>query len=323
MDNDKKHHTEEISLFELFGYIKKGFNRIGDALLRFFAFLVRNAIILIALVVIGIVAGFFMDKATPQSVRTEVVVVAGFGSSDYLYESVEDINYKLQKKDSLFFEKMDLDTEKDYGFSLEINPVPMLREINGDQENYFDLLKENESISEEERQAIINKSYEQHKLVLFHQVDAPAKSFLTTLMDHLRENSHYREVFQLMQKSLDRQIESNIYMLAQIDSLLANYSKNPGTGSAYTENSIDLGNLLVNRMEMQEETRELQQQKIASQGFLKIIAMNMAQPMEDTSVFDKNMVALPLLLLGIFFLICLLARAYRKARKNRHFNRKG
>src|SRR5690606_15206009 len=104
---------------------------------------------------------------------------------------------------------------------------------------------------------------------------------------------------------LDHQIKSNAFMLAQIDSLLANYSKNQGnnTGSAYTENKIDLGNLLTHRMEMQEETREMQQQKIASKGFLKIIDMNIAQPLEDTSVFDKKIIAIPLVLLGLFFLI--------------------
>lgn len=317
MDHSKNHHSEEISLFELWGFIKKGFNRIGDSIFRFIAFLLRNAIILIVLIIVGTAIGYFIDKAMPKSLRTEAVVVAGFESSDYLYASVDAVNHKLEIKDSLFFEKMGLDAKEDYGFSLKIEPVLMMREINGDQENYFELLNDNDMLTEKDRQNLISKSNEQHKLVLYHYKKAPSKRFFNSLIEYFRENPHYQEVFQLMGKSLDHQIESNIYMLAQIDSLLTNYSKNMGTVSAttFSENKIELGNLLANRMQMQEETRKLQQQRIESQGFLKVISMNAGQALEDTSIFDKKTIAYPLILLGLFFLVHVLIRIYRKSKE--------
>lgn len=318
MDENRKHHNEEISLFELWDYIKRGFNKIGNTLLSFFAFLVRNIVILIVLVVLGVVIGFFIDKASPTYVRTEAVVTANFGSSNYLYESIKDINYKLQREDSLFFSKMGISSEEKYGFSLEIKPVVAVWEITGGERSFFDMLEENELLSEEERQAVINKSYEEHRLILFHKKDAPAEEFLNKIIHHISANSHYEEVFQVMQESLDHQIRSNVFMLAQIDSLLANYSKNQinTTGSTYTENKIDLGSLLSNRMEMQEETREMQLKKIASKRFLKVIDMNSAQPLEDTSIFDKKIVAIPLVLLGLFFLIHIIVRVNRKVKNS-------
>lgn len=317
---ERKQQNDEIDVFELFRYIKKGGDKIGNAFLRFFNFLMRNIILIGILLLVGIAAGYFLDKATPKHLKTRAVITTNFSSAEYLYNSVKAINTKLSDRNSFFLEKIGA---KGIQLSLKIEPVISVREVNNEEENYFELLGENETLSEEEHQAIINKSYEQHQLGLFHTEGVPSEKILTAIVDYIRKNPHYQETHKLLRQSLARQIKSNVYLMAQIDSLLANYSKNIGTnnpGLTYSQNTIDFGNLLNNRLEMQEETRNLQKQLIASSSFLKIVDMDVDQPLEKTVISDHYIVFIPLLLLLLFFLVHILLAINSNAKKLKKSN---
>ena len=290
--------------------------------MRFFNFLMRNIIIIGILLLIGLVAGYFIDKTTPKPLRTQAVVATNFSSAEYLYNSVREINSNIQN-DKGFLEEIGFDNNETGKVRLEIKPLISTKEISNEEENFFDLLDENESLSAEERQEIMGRSFERHQLVLFHKKGAPAENILTSILNYLRKNQHYHETHQLLQKSLDRQIKSNVFLLAQIDSLLANFSKNTNANNpnlVYSQNNLDLGNVLFNRMEMQKETRKLQQQLVAASSFLKIVDMDVDQTREEFSFSDNYIVFFPLFLLLLFFFVHLLLALNSKAKQHKKTN---
>lgn len=317
---DKKQHTDEVDVFELFGYIGRGFNNLGNQILRFFNFLMRNVIVLSILLIIGLVAGYFMDKTTPELRKTETLVVSNFGTSKYLYKSIDEIESKLAHSEKGFLKEIGLTEKESQRISLEIEPVISVHEITEEEQAFLELMRANESLDEEEKQAIINRNSQLHKITLFHPENVNAEKVMKRIINHLRQNSHYTTVFNNGVENLQRRIKSNLFILAQIDTLFKNYSKNIGDISALGENlvysnSLNLGELLEIRMELQRNTGVLITENVENTTFLKIIEIGPPTKLKDLHLSSKKILFFPILLIGLFFLIHIMIRLSKKAAK--------
>lgn len=316
----KPQNNDEVDVFELFGYIGRGFNKLGNTLLRFFNFLLRNIVVLIILVIVGIVAGYFVDKSAPNLLKTETFIVSNFGSAEYVYESINGMEaiFKSSKED--FLQEMGVTKAEAKHISLEIAPVISVHEITEQEQVFLELLQDNKSLSREEKQAVINKNYSYHKITLFHPKDVNAEKLTEKIISHLRQNDHYMKVFKNSREILQRQIKSNLFILAQIDSLFKNYSKNIGNVGAVGENlvysnSTNLGDLLETRMDLQTKTNELIIKNVGNSTFLKVLNIGNSSALKSTGLFSKKIVIFPLLLIGLFFLIHVFIGINKKAAK--------
>ena len=105
-----------------------------------------------------------------------------------------------------------------------------------------------------------------------------------------------------------KQHNYNYYVLAQIDSLLGNYTQLIASGGEvgrnliYSENSLNLAGLMNVRMELQKETTKLLTEKVENTAFLKVIDLGYPRDLEDVSVFGKKIVLIPFLLIVGFLL---------------------
>src|SRR5690554_5806149 len=93
-----QNNNEEIDLGDLFRLIKRFFEKIGNLLLRFLSFLLRNAIVLIILIVIGAIIGYFWQKSIEPLYKTEIIVATSFGSQEYLFKAIDEAEYKFSEK---------------------------------------------------------------------------------------------------------------------------------------------------------------------------------------------------------------------------------
>lgn len=313
----KQHNSDEVDVFELFGYIGKGFNNLGNAILRFFNFLMRNIIVLVILIIIGVVAGYFIDKTTPELRKTQALVVSSFGSSEYLYKSIQEMESKFSHSEEGFFKEMGLTKKEINRISLKIEPVIAVHEITREEQAFLEQLGDNESLNEEQKQAILNRSYQNHRITLFHPAGVNAQKLMRKIIDHLRQNSHYEKVFDNSHEILQRQIKSNLFVLAQIDTLFKNYSKNIGNTAALGENlvysnSLNLGQLLEMRMDLQTKTSELIIKNIENTTFLKILSIGNPSALKNATLSSKKMLFLPLLFIGLFFLVHIVLKINKK-----------
>lgn len=318
MEN-KPRNQDEVDVFELFGYIGRGFNKLGNAFLRFFNFLIRNIIILGSLILIGLVAGYFVDKTTPEKRKTVAIVVSNFGSTEYLYKSIDEMEAELKNLTPEFLKELGLTEKEASSLSLEIEPIISVREISPEEKTYLEFLADNESLEKEQKQMILDKSYQHHQITLFHPEEFAGQEILTEIIGQIRQNPHFQKVHTASAENLERQIKSNLFVLSQIDTLFQNYSKNIGDAGAIGENtvysnSLNLGELLKIRMDFQQKTQELIIENIENTGFLKITDMGSPQKPKDTAFASKKILFYPLVLLGLFFLAHLIIRIGKKAK---------
>ncbi|HET8839771.1 MAG TPA: hypothetical protein VFM82_12345 [Flavobacteriaceae bacterium] len=305
---ENKRHNEEVDIFELFRYIGKAFDKLGNLLLRFFNFLLRNIIIIGILILVGLIAGYFLDRNLPEKRKTVATVVSNFESAGYLYKNISEIESLLNNKNEDFLQKMGISETEASHLTLEAKPIEKTLEITPEEKTFFDILEDNEIMTDDEKKELMKRSYSYHEISLFHNESQDGRKYLEKIMEYLRKNSFYIELSKQRNQDIDRRINSNYYVLAQIDSLLGNYTQLIASGGEvgrnliYSENSLNLAGLMNVRMELQEETTKLLTEKVENTAFLKVIDLGYPRDLEDVSVFGKKIVLIPFLLIVGFLL---------------------
>lgn len=325
MENNQR-TTEEIDIFQLFNLIGKTFQKLGTLGLRFYNFLFRRKIILISLIIIGVVAGYFLNKKIPKKQKTEAIVTVAYNGTAYLYESIEAINFKLISNKSTFLEKLGIDQKNGGDLLLSISPIRSVHEISPEEEVFYEQLESNVFLSDAEKAAVIDKSYDYHKITLIHEKGMPSQSILKKIVTYLRENTHFQKVYQAQEKSLKAQVESNQFVLAQIDSLLKKYAslsdgqEQPVQNLVYSEKTMNIGDLLVARTDVQKETRTLIMRRIENTQFLKILNLGSPKALskKQQSTLNNYILDIPLLLIGLFFAFSIFQKIHQKARSLKH-----
>ena len=94
---------QEIDLGQIGTGIKNFFSGIVNSIFDFIFFVKKKIVIIGSLFVIGVVAAFVLD---PKVYNHEISVIPNFGSNEYLYKKIEQIDSKLREKDENFFKEL-------------------------------------------------------------------------------------------------------------------------------------------------------------------------------------------------------------------------
>lgn len=86
--------NQEIDLSYLSKKTAKFLGNLGTLFFRFLQFLFKNKFILLGLIIVGAILGFFIDKSQGIRYKHEIIVVPNFNSTTYLYNKVEGMEYK-------------------------------------------------------------------------------------------------------------------------------------------------------------------------------------------------------------------------------------
>lgn len=321
--NNKPQHNEEIDLFSLINLIKRAFEKIGLIFLRFLKFLIRNSIVIALLIIIGVVIAYFTKGEKGRPYQTEVIVATNFDGSVYLKKSLEEAQFKLFSKDKNFLKETGLSAEIDKIASLKVEPIHRLSEYTDFQYNFMRYFEDTKFLEEEVKTNIFENSATRYKVTLVHYLPLNSSEVLENLISYIRNNSFYTQLYNEYHQDVDMMLHSNIYMMKQLDSLVANYSKSmtlkktQGQNADYfnSENFIDLGVVLESRQLIQRDIKNLREEKIASTEFLRIIDKGGVSHYADRSIFTNPILLYPVLLIIGYFVLLLLFKAINKARK--------
>src|SRR5690606_24038274 len=133
------YQDQEIDLVQVFSKIGSFFSYLVDKFFDFIFFLIKNSIIILILLVIGVGLGYFLDK-TSKTYNHEIIVSPNFDSVDYLYSKVNLLEAKKKDNDTVFFSNLGITNVKKLG-KIEIEPIVDLYKFITSKKENFDLIK--------------------------------------------------------------------------------------------------------------------------------------------------------------------------------------
>ena len=84
MATTNHNNSEEIELGVLFKGIKRFLKKILILIYRFIQFLIRSWIVILILILLGAVTGYFFNKIIKPSQETVLIVQTNFNSTNYV-----------------------------------------------------------------------------------------------------------------------------------------------------------------------------------------------------------------------------------------------
>lgn len=319
-----QNNSDEIDLGQLFQIIGKWFNKLGIFFLRVFLYLKKNAIILMALVVLGGAIGYGLKFITSEKLELNVIVRPNLESKDYLYDVISEIESNIKDKNKVFLNRLDIVEEDLKGFEISITAVKKEDGESGDKElEYLEVLQKFQNtdlIADVVREELLKKTELNHRIAFTYK-NTKGEEIARKLMDYINSNGYFTELLSVQRANIKDRIEKNEVLIAQIDSIIQSYSRNLNKQSSplemgklvlQNEEKLNVAGLITLKTELIEDIEEKKIELKQLTGPISII--NFGNPHQvSKTFFGKKIIILPLLFLGGFFLLSFLKYLNRKA----------
>ena len=303
---------QEIDLGQIGTAIKNFFNGIVNSIFDFIFFVKKKIVIIGSLFVIGVVAAFVLD---PKIYNHEISVIPNFGSNEYLYKKIEQIDTKLREEDETFFKELGIKKYEDVvGIEIEAYPAIYNFVNNKEQANNFELIKlmaEDGNIDKIMKEEITSKNYYHHKISIKTKGMFKKEEFITPVLNYLNNNSYFEIQQKVYQKNLADKIILNDSLIKQIDNLIVLLSSNNSSGTI----SISEKNSIPELVEKKDRLILEKQYLLTNENiFDKIIK-------EESSIINirdykplllNNKILFPLALILLYLLSYFLFNTYKK-----------
>ena len=139
MSTKPTQHEDDINLSQLATGVSALFQCLRTGIFNNIRFFINHKWILSVLLIGGFATGVFIETVK-TSYNHYIVVEPNFGSTDYLYAKVDEINAKIKEQDTVYLKSMGISNPKDV-FKIEVKPViDVYRFVNRNEQN-FELLK--------------------------------------------------------------------------------------------------------------------------------------------------------------------------------------
>ena len=320
--------SDEIDLGELLGLIKKGLKSVFNSILGVFLYFKKNVFILGGLVVLGVALGLALNALSTKVYKTEVIVKPNFESKDYVYNTVDEIDANIRTRDTMFFRALDIDFMALKSFKITIQPIA--QEENEKNENnreedlkYLELLQnfktENFAL-DVIKEEIFKKSEVNQRITFTYKNSEAGKDAVVKLLNYLNSSIYFKEVSSISRQNIQSRITKNIGLIGQIDELVASYTKSLSRptdatkGAVYLEqeNGLNIASLLSLKNMLIKDIEDKQIELIQTKEVVNVISLGNSQTVKKRFL-QKNIVLIPIVLLGLFFLYGIVKYLNRKA----------
>ncbi|WP_229702387.1 hypothetical protein [Maribacter cobaltidurans] len=274
----------------------------------------------------GVAIGYGLNKIISKKLKTEVIVKPQLESKNYLYDVIEEIQSNISSQDTLFFKSIGIDEINFSGLEVTISAVDYNKESTEGEMKYLELLQSFENtgaITDIVRAELQNKSSFNHRITFFYKNRDTGKIFAEKIMEYINSNPYLERLIEISRTNAKSRIEENQILLKQVDEIISNYTNGLGTkGTNSISDRIVLDNQeQVNIADLFEYKnlliRDTEAKKIELvQQTEPINVINFGKPqVVRKSFFGKNLVLLPLIFIGVFFLISFLIFLNNKAKE--------
>lgn len=225
---------QELDLGKLKKKLDDTVNQLINGFFNFVFFIQKKILIILLLVAIGVGLAFIADEK--KTYMHEISVIPNFGSNEYLYKRIDELNTKLREKDSQFFKKLGIVNFKDIT-SINIEAYPAIYSFinNKDQVNNFELIKlmaEDGDLEKILENKMTSQNYYHHKISIITKGMWKREQLIVPILNYLNTNEYFTEQKKVHQQNLEEKLIANDSLIKQIDRIILMLSTNTKAGSS-------------------------------------------------------------------------------------------
>ena len=310
MRNSQENNSQEIDLVYLGRKLNQLFQNIGLFFFRLLKFSIKNIVVILSLLIIGLVLGYVVDKYYRTTYKTEIFVIPNFNSIEYLYNEIENFKSNIPKnKEQENYLKNIVD--------IEIKPIVDVKSFidNNQNREFLKVLSDNgEKFETILKDKDILKSNKVHYII----VTTKSKENTTKIVQYLFDNLNNSKYFLERQKSEVSNLQNSKIQLTksidQINNILDKLGNN-GTETSTKDFNINTYDQLNNVIDLKksyvDEISKIDVKLVEAQKIIYPINVsydNMSSP----KIYLKAAILLPLFLLGLYFMGYYLKSFYKK-----------
>jgi hypothetical protein len=310
--------NQEIDIFQLSRSIGSFFDRINRSVFKAIQFFIRNWILVLVLVVLGVVLGFYLDS-NKKSYNNQVVVTPNFESVDYLYTKIDLIQSKIAAGDIDFLNHVFGTSGRNLIKKIEVKPVPDVYKFIEDKEQNFELIKLMAEVGEVKKvleDNVTSKNYTYHTISFVSNGMVNEKDVVEPLLKYLNNSAYFNSIQKIGYKNLQREIAQNDTIIAQIDQVLNGLSSTAKNSSkneklVYYSENLQLNDIIKTKQKLVSEQGKNRFRLITFDKTIKEINATL-NINENKTVNGHFKIWLPLFFLFLFVLVSLFRKFYRK-----------
>lgn len=296
---------QEIDLGQVFSKIGDFFQRIIDKLFDVILFVKKNIIVLIALLVIGAVLGYYLDK-TSKTYDNEIIVTPNFGSVDYLYSKIALLEAKKKENDTLFFTDLGFKNVGQLG-SIEVDPVIDIFKFvegNGSGFELIKLMAEDGDINEIIEKGVTSKNYPIHRIKLSTSNKTSEETTINPLINYLNSSEYFSKIQKQTIENKQEKLKQNDSLIEQIDVFLEGFSDNISSNNKsdkliYYNDNNNLNGIINSKENLITEKGNIKMKLINNDKIIKPISI-IVNKLNTEGLNGKRKFVLPILFILIF-----------------------
>ncbi|MEG0188490.1 hypothetical protein [Algoriella sp.] len=309
MDNNSTHSTSnnEIDLLKVSNSLKNGLIKSLRIIPLTIDFIKKNIFIIVGLLIIGVVAGFYYNKKE-KAYNSNIIVTPNFETVDYLYEKVALLNSHIQQNDQEFLQENKIDPSYKI-YKVEVKPISDLYRFLNQGDKYFEIfntLSENNDAKKVAEDFSTSKNFPKHLITVSAKGKIDQK-VLDAIIKYINTSDYYQPVRAQVLENTKAKVIINDSIIKQIDGILNNAGSAKNNTSVYINEQSQLNDLINQKNRLVEDNHYF---KISIPNLKYIIApLDFSKNIEDYSGFKgKYHLIFPLILIGLFIVISLIRK---------------
>jgi len=227
-------NTDEVNLNYISKSIEKRFKSFLKICVSVFLFYKRKWLLFLVVLIIGAIAGYFVDTKLRYSKEylQEIVVEPKYESKEYIYDFIYSIKNKLH--DSLFLKKVNLDSSLLKNFKkVEIEPIIRATDVLDKlYKRYGDTQYFKQIIENYDPQTVDNEKYKNffryYRLTFVFSKKDPQNVIISKrILNYIGSNEYYEKIRNQSLKQTEKNLKKNKETLKFIDEYLDKIVKAP------------------------------------------------------------------------------------------------
>lgn len=314
---EKQHVNDEIDLGLVFRKIGDLWRGILVWIFNCIQFVIRNWIILLVLIGLGVGLGYLWQENSKTQMLTNVIVQTNVGSAHYMYNRLDQLK-PVQA----------LSSGKKYGFDpdnllvLKVEAEPIIdiigltENINTDDRSLEEFLAQADFVDELLLSDIFLNEYKYHKLEITLSEGATQET-VDGIINFLNDNPLLEKAKQIAKEETEQKIRNHKKSIEGIDQLFLSFTE---TTEGANPEFVFKNNETINLHKVLEEKKKImeyiQEERIQLGRLDKaILPITSTKPYYKNRLLDKKMIFTPVILVFFFVFLVWIKKMYSRLEK--------